>query len=73
MIASNVPAELSDEVMDSALQYLEKSFKDRGLILKDHPGLNRLFTDAAYQAEIIKKTQENYKISYQNILLESQN
>ncbi len=66
VFASYMPSELSAEVMEEAMLYLENEYKALGINFEDHPGLNRLFTDAAYKAEIIKKTQDNYKKTYQN-------
>jgi hypothetical protein len=63
-----MPAELSAETMEEAMLYLRNSYKNNKIDIKDHPGLNRLFTDAAFKAEVIKKTQEKYKVSYQSIL-----
>jgi hypothetical protein len=68
MIASSMPAELSDEVMEDAILSLKNQYEIQGIKFEDHPGLNKLFIDTAYQAEVIKKAQETYKISYQNIL-----
>ena len=61
-------SELNDEIMEDAMLYLENEYKVRGINIEDHPGLNKLFTDATYRAEIIKKTQEKYKITYQKYL-----
>ena len=68
MIASSMPAELSDEVMEDAILSLKNQYEIQGIKFEDHPGLNKLFIDTAYQAEVIKKAQETYKISYQSIL-----
>ncbi len=67
IFASYMPPELSDEVMEEAMLYLENEYKALGISFEDHPGLNRLFTDVAYKAEVIKKTQDNYKKTYQNL------
>ncbi len=63
-----MPATLSAETMEEAMLYLKNSYKNNKINIKDHPGLNRLFTDAAFKAEVIKKTQEKYQVSYQSIL-----
>lgn len=68
IVLEYMPAELNDEIMDEAMLYLENAYKDQGINIKDHPGLNKLFTDANFKAEIIKKTQENYKKTYQKYL-----
>ena len=68
IIASSMPAELSDEVMEDAILSLKNQYEIQRIKFEDHPGLNKLFTDAAYQVEVIKKAQETYKVSYQNIL-----
>lgn len=65
--ASYMPPELSDEIMEEAMLYLENEYKALGINYENHPGLKKLFTDADYKAEIIKKTQENYKRTYQNL------
>jgi len=64
----NMPPELNDEIMKEAILYLENEYKDRGINTEDHPRLNKLFTDANYRAEIIKETQEKYKMTYKNYL-----
>lgn len=68
MALAYMPSELNDEIMEDAMLYLENEYKVRGINIEDHPGLNKLFTDATYRAEIIKKTQEKYKITYQKYL-----
>ncbi|RZJ31035.1 MAG: hypothetical protein EOO48_03310 [Flavobacterium sp.] len=67
IMASNMPAELSPEIMADAFAYLQNAYAKQGLNIKSHPGLDRLFNNAAYKAEITKKAQEAYKISYQKI------
>lgn len=73
IISSYMPAELSDDVMREAIIYLENEYRTNGINIEEHPGLNRLFNDDAYQAEIIKKTQETYKTSRQNLLNSTKN
>ncbi len=68
MLASNMPSELSDEVMAEAFQYLENTYRKQGVDFEKHPGLDRLFTDASFKSEVIKKTQEKYKLLYPSIL-----
>ena len=72
-ITSSMPAELSDKVMEDAIQSLQDQYTIQGIKFEDHPGLNKLFTDAAYKAEIINKAQETYKESYQRLLEEAKN
>ncbi len=64
----NMPSELSDEVMVEAMQYLQTQYAARGVDIKKHVGLNKLFNDPTYRAEILKKTQDNYKVSYESIM-----
>jgi cytoskeletal protein CcmA (bactofilin family) len=68
LLASNMPSELSDEVMDEAMKYLENSYRDHGIDVKKHPGLDRLFADAGFRANMIRKAQATYKESYKAIL-----
>ncbi len=68
MIAAHMPAELSDELMKDAMIYLESEYKRRGINTTSHPGLHKLLTDMDFQAEVIHKTQETYKATYQNII-----
>ena len=68
MIASSMPAELSNEVMEEAIQNLKLTYEKQGITIKNHPGLNKLFTDASFKAEVIRKSQEKYRLSYQSIL-----
>jgi cytoskeletal protein CcmA (bactofilin family) len=73
ILASNMPAELSDKVMEDAIQNLQNTYAQQGMDVKKHPGLNKLFTDAAFKAQVIKKAQETYRKSYQEILATSRN
>lgn len=59
-----MPEELSDEVMNKTMGFLEKYYIERGIDISKNPELNKFFYDQKYRAEIIKKTQENYKKSY---------
>ncbi len=68
LMASYMPDELTDEVMTEAIEYLKEQYAAQGVNFADHIGLNKLFTDLTYQAEIIKKTQDKYKLSHQKIL-----
>ena len=65
---NNMPAELSDDVMDEAMQLIEQSYKTKGLNLANHPNLNRLLNDASFRAETVNKTKETYKTTYQSYL-----
>jgi hypothetical protein len=67
ILATEWPAELTDEVMKDAIFYLESEFKRRDVNIAFHPGLERLFTDMEFQADVIKRAQETYKSTYQNI------
>ncbi len=71
LLASSMPTELSAEVMDQAIQYLKDTYASQGLDYKTHPGLNRLFTDSAFKAQVIAKAQQTYKVSYQKLLQEA--
>jgi hypothetical protein len=69
ILASQWPSELSDEVMKDAIFYLESEYNRRGFDIASHPGLQRLFTDMDFQADVIKRAKETYKSTYQNIQL----
>ncbi|WP_309640765.1 hypothetical protein [Flavobacterium sp.] len=73
LLASSMPAELSAAVMEEAMQYLANTYQQQGLVIANHPGLNKLFNDASYRAQIIKKSQDTYKVSYQKILESARN
>lgn len=73
ILAQNMPAELSNEVMTDAIANLKEVYTKQGISFKDHPGLNKLFTDASFQAEVIRKAQQKYKASYQTILENTKN
>jgi hypothetical protein len=73
LLTKSMPAELSNKVMADAIANLKTSYAQRGLTFEDHPGLKRLFTDAAFQAEVIRKSQATYKASYQSMLERSRN
>jgi hypothetical protein len=66
--AYQMPSELSDEVMKEAIAYLGAEYKRRGLNPKSHPGMFKLLTDMDFQAEVIQKTKETYKATYQNYI-----
>lgn len=68
LIVQNMPAELSDEVMQEAISNLKKSYEAIGFDVTQHEGLNRLFNDLEYQKLIIIKTQENYKKMYKSLV-----
>ena len=65
---ANMPAELSDDNMEEAMQLIEERYKAKGLNIADHPGLNKLLNDASFRAETIRKTKETYKATYQSYL-----
>ncbi len=71
LLANSMPAELSSEVMEDAIQKLEITYKQQGIDIKNNPGLNKLFTDPVFKADVIRKSQEKYKASYQSILAAS--
>jgi hypothetical protein len=73
LLAKNMPAEISKEMVEEAIANLKASYVRQGLSFKDHPGLNKLFTDASFQAEVIRKSQATYKASYQTMLEKSRN
>ena len=73
LLAKNMPAELNDKVMMDAIASLKDAYAKQGISFKANPGLNRLFTDASFQAEVVRKSQDKYKASYQSILEKSRN
>lgn len=68
LITSFMPSELSDEVMEEAMLYLETAYKDNGINIENHKGLHKLFNDLNYRTEIIKKAQHTYKKAYHRLL-----
>ena len=71
LMAKNMPAELSNDVMTSAIADLKSAYAKQGVSLDANPSLKRLFTDASFQAEVIRKSQATYKASYQSIVEKS--
>ncbi|WP_375436316.1 hypothetical protein [uncultured Hymenobacter sp.] len=71
LLVKNMPAELSNEVVADAIANLKDAYAKQGISVETHPSLNRLFTDASFQAEVIRKSQETYKASYKSILARS--
>lgn len=63
-----MPAELDASVMQDAITYLKKQYEGQKISMKNHPGLEKLFTDPNFQADVIKRTQDNYKITYQSYM-----
>lgn len=68
MAYANMPSELSAEVMNEAMQYLQNQYAANGVDITKHAGLNKLFNDVTFRANVIKKTQDNYKITYQSVM-----
>jgi len=58
-----MPADLSSEVMTDAIANLKSAYVKQGISFEANPGLKRLFTDASFQAEVVRKSQEKYKAS----------
>jgi len=71
LLKQSMPAELSNEVMANAIADLKATYAKQGISYKNHPGLNRLFTDMAFQTGVVRKAQATYKASYQGILEKS--
>ncbi len=67
-LASEMPSELNDEVMKEAMAYLESEYKRRGINIASHPGFHKLLTDMDFQTEVIQKTKETYRATYQNFM-----
>jgi len=65
---ANMPAELNDDVMEEALLLIEDRYRERGIDIASHPGLDKLLNDSAFRAEIILKTKASYKATYQSYL-----
>lgn len=65
LIAENMPAELSDEIMNQAFEYLRSNFIAQGYVIEKHPGLNKLFNDPVYKNEVIVKAKATYQSNYQ--------
>ena len=68
LLVKNMPADLSSEVMTDAIANLKLAYVKQGISFEANPGLKRLFTDASFQTEVVRKSQEKYKASYQTIL-----
>ncbi len=67
-ILSEMPSELSDDILDESLIYLKAQYDAQKIDLKRNPGLNKLLTDPKFKAEVVKKVQEDYKVNYQTYL-----
>jgi hypothetical protein len=65
---ASVPPALDKEQINEAIQLLEGTYRNRGIDVDNHLGLNKLFNDAAFRNEIINKVEENYIITYQNVM-----
>jgi len=70
---ANMPSELSDEVMTEAMEYLRNQYEKKGIDVKKHPGLYKLFNDAAFREQVIKRTQDDYKVTYQQVMAARKN
>ncbi len=66
-LLATMPKELDDTVMKEAIAYLKQQYEIHGVDVKNHPGLDRLFSDEVYQQEIIKKAQDVYRKSYKSV------
>ena len=67
-VEASVPPALDLEQINEAIILLEATYRDRGIDVDNHYGLQKLFNDEAFRKEIIKKVDENYKITYQNMM-----
>ncbi|HMT77175.1 MAG TPA: hypothetical protein PKA44_05645 [Saprospiraceae bacterium] len=65
---ANMPPELDDTVMAEAFVYLKNQYDKLGMDVRKHPGLYRLFNDETFKQSVIKTTQENYRITYQQVM-----
>ena len=70
---ANMPAELSSEVMEEAMQLIREQYEAKGLSIADHPGLDKLLNDASFRAETIRNAQASYKATYQSYLQKIKN
>ena len=68
MMISSMPAEISDKDIEDAMLLIKNTYTNKGIKIEEYPGLNKLFVDANYKAEIIKNVKENYKMTYKSIL-----
>ncbi|SDB28634.1 hypothetical protein SAMN03097699_0515 [Flavobacteriaceae bacterium MAR_2010_188] len=65
---ANMPAELSDDIMDEAMLLIKERYESEGLKIADHPGLDKLLNDPTFRAQTIRQTQVTYKETYKNYL-----
>ena len=67
-IEASVPPTLDIAQIEEAILLLEETYRERGIDVNNHYGLQKLFNDESYRKKIIKQVDENYKITYQNIM-----
>ncbi len=68
ILITYMPTKLDDNLLNEALQYLKKSYESNSIDFEKHVGLKKLFIDANYRSEILRKTKANYIVYYQNLL-----
>lgn len=62
---------IEGQTATDAFATLKAAYLKKGISIASKPGLNKLLTDATYQAEVIRKSQATYRASYQAILEKS--
>ncbi len=67
-IAASVPPALDIAQIEEAILLLETTYRERGIDVDNHLGLQKLFNDQNFRKEIIRQVDENYKQTYQNIV-----
>lgn len=68
VVAASVPPALDIAQIEEAILLLEATYRERGIDVAGHPGLQKLFNDASFRNGIIKQVDENYKTTYQNMM-----
>ncbi len=65
---SQIPESLDLEQIENAIMLLQDTYRSQGLDVDNHVGLKKLFTDATFRKDVIRKVEENYRLSRNNIL-----
>ncbi len=67
-IAAAIPQAFDAAQVEEAILLLEETYRTRGMDVNNHAGLKKLFRDHVYRQDIIRRVQDNYAITLDNIL-----
>jgi len=67
-VEASLPVAFDAAQVEEAILLLQDTYRAKGLNVENHPGLKQLFGDQTFRQEVIRKVQENYLNTRNNIL-----